>query len=250
LAVGATIAGMAYLNYSLLQSAYTDFLYAGDLFRIAAVAAWGIGTVRVISEYQRTHAETVRLEERRRVARHLHDGVAQELAFMSTQMQWLAREVGPGPAASQIMDSLQRALDESRGAISALSRPAYEPLHLALAHAAEEVAGRLGARLKLELEEGVAVSAAWEEALPQILREAVANAVRNGRARRVTVHLRDKDGIWLRISDDGEGFDVSHPRSDTNFGLAGIKERTESLGGEFKLTSEPGQGTSVEILLP
>jgi signal transduction histidine kinase len=250
LGVGAIIAGMAYLNYSLLPSAYTDFLYTGDIFRIAAVAAWGIGTIRVISQYQRAYGETVRLEERRRVARHLHDGVAQELAFMSTQMQWLAREGGPGPAATQFMESLQRALDESRGAIAALSRPAYEPLHLALAHTAEEVAGRLGARLELDLEEGVAVSPAWEEALPQILREAVANAVRHGGARIVTVQLRDADGIWLRISNDGEGFDFSQPRSDTSFGLTSMKERTESLGGELKLSSEPGEGTSVEILLP
>jgi NarL family two-component system sensor histidine kinase LiaS len=165
-------------------------------------------------------------------------------------MQSLAREIGPGPAASQIMESLQRALDESRGAISALSRPVYEPLHIALAHAADEVAGRLGARLELDLEEGVAVSAAWEEALPQILREALVNAVRHGRARRVAVHLRDQDGIWLRISDDGEGFDHSQPRSAASFGLTSVKERTESLGGEFKLSSAPGQGTSVEILVP
>jgi signal transduction histidine kinase len=253
LAVGAVIAGMAYLNYVLFPSAFTDFLYAGDIFRIAAVVAWGIGTIRVISAYQTAYSQAAVLEERRRVARELHDGVAQELAFISSQMHWLtreSRESGQGQAASQIMESVERALDESRGAISALSRPAYEPLHDALAHTAEEVAGRLGARLELDLDEDVAVPPAWEEALPRILREAVANAVRHGKARTVTVHLRDADGIWLRITDDGVGFDVSQPRSETSYGLTSMKERAEALGGEFKLASEPGQGTSVEILLP
>ena len=46
------------------------------------------------------------------------------------------------------------------------------------------------------------------------------------------------------------GFDVSQPRSEMSFGLIGMKERAESLGGEFRLESEPGQGTSVEVVLP
>jgi len=78
----------------------------------------------------------------------------------------------------------------------------------------------------------------------------VANVVRHGRAQTVTVHLRDADGIWLRVTDDGTGFDVTDVRTDTSFGLIGMKERAESLGGDFKLSSEPGRGTSVEVLLP
>lgn len=257
LGVGAVIAGIGYLNYSLFPSLYTDFLYAGDIFRIAAVAAWGTGTIRVIGAYQAAYAETAVLEERRRVARNLHDGVAQELSFISSQMHWLTREA-KHPASTgdirestgQIMEAVQRALDESRGAISALSRPAHEPLHVALAHSAEEVTGRLGAGLELDLDEGVRVSPAWEEALTRILREAVANAVRHGNARTVTVHLRDADGIWLRITDDGTGFDPSEPPADTGYGLTSMKERTEALGGEFKLSSKPGEGACVEVLLP
>jgi signal transduction histidine kinase len=50
----------------------------------------------------------------------------------------------------------------------------------------------------------------------------------------VTVHLRHADGIWLRVIDDGRGFDPSNPHSGTSFGLKGMKERTESLGGHFQ----------------
>jgi signal transduction histidine kinase len=251
LGVGCTIAGIGYLNYALFPSSYTDFLYAGDLFRVAAVAVWGYGAIREISTYQAAFASAAVLEERRRVARDLHDGVAQELAFISSQLHWLRRDgEEDDETTAQITQSVQRALDESRGAISALNRPLNEPLHLTLAHTAEEVAGRVGARLELDIDSSVAVPPAWEEALPRIVREAVVNAVRHGGARTVTVHLRDADGVWLRVEDDGQGFDVTQPRSENSFGLMGMRERTESLGGEFKLSSEPGQGTSVEIVLP
>jgi signal transduction histidine kinase len=251
LGVGCVIAGLAYLNYVLFPSLYTDFLYSGDLFRIAAVVAWGTGTIRVISTYQTAYAHTAVLEERRRVARDLHDGVAQELAFISSQMHWLDKRGGDEQANGQIMEAVQRALDESRSAISALSRPIQEPLHLSLAHTAEEVAGRVGARLELDLDEHVVVSPAWEEALPRILREAVGNAVRHGRARTVTLQLRhDDESVRMRIKDDGEGFDTSKPRSEGSFGLVSMRERAEALGGTFAIESTPGKGTSVEIRLP
>jgi signal transduction histidine kinase len=249
LGIGAVVAGIGYLNYALFPSSYTDFIYAGDLFRVAAVIVWGIGAIREITAYQAAYASSVVLEERRRVARDLHDGVAQELAFISSQVHWLRKESEDQEATTEIMESVQRALHECRGAISALNRPLHEPLHLALAHTAEEVAGRVGARLEFDLDDTVAVPPAWEEALPRIVREAVVNAVRHGRARTVTVQLRDADGISLRVTDDGQGFDVNQPGSEDSFGLMGMRERTESLGGKFKLSSEPGQGTSVEIIL-
>ena len=148
------------------------------------------------------------------------------------------------------MESVHRALDETRGAISALSRPVMEPLHVALARTADEIAVRLGVQLKLDIDRRVSVPPAWEDALPRILREAMANAVRHGGAKTIAVHLRDADGIWLRISDDGNGFDPSEPRSAASYGLIGMRERTESLGGEFKLTSAPGLGTTIDVLLP
>ena len=250
LGVGSTIAGMAYLNYALFPSAFTDFLYVGDIFRIAAVIAWGVGTIRVIATYQEAYAGAAVLEERRRVARDIHDGVAQELAFISTQMHALMVRAEDKETSVQILESVQRALDESRGAISALGRPVNEPFHITLARTAEEVAGRLGTRLVLEIDEGVEVPTAWEEALPRILREAVANAVRHGQARRVSVQLHDAEGIWLRVVDDGVGFDTSRPRSETSYGMIAMKERTESLGGQFRVDSRPGHGTSISVLVP
>jgi signal transduction histidine kinase len=249
LGVGATIAGIGYLNYALSPSSDTDLFSAGDVFRAAAVVTWGYGTIREFFRYQAVYAPAAVLDERRRMARDLHDGVAQELAFIASRMPRLAKQ-GNEDAVADISQAVRRALDESRLAISTLSRPLEEPVHVALANTAKEVVGPAGTRLELDLEPDVVVPAAWEQALPRILREAVANAVQHGRARTVTVHLRDADGVWLRVTDDGDGFDPSEPRSEASFGLISMRESAESLGGEFKLSSAPGQGTSVEISLP
>ena len=249
LGVGSIIAGIAYLNYSLFPSSYTDFLYVGDIFRVTAVVVWGIGTIRVLSTSQAVEALVTVVDERRRVARNIHDAVAQELAFIASRLHGPAGRVDE-TTTSQIREAVERALDETRDAISALNRPVIEPLHIELARTAEDVARRFGAQLVLDIDRDVMVPPPWEEALQRILREAVTTAVRYGGARAITVHLRDTDGVCLRISDDGAGFDRAEPPAPANVGLTFIRERTESLGGEFKLSSAPGSGTTIEVLVP
>jgi signal transduction histidine kinase len=245
LGIGATIAAVGYLNYALSPSSYTDVIYAGDIFRAAAVVALGIGTIREFFRYQAVYAPASVLDERRRMARDLHDGVAQELAFITARMHRLARRRDDDEAFAEIDEAVRRALRESRVAIATLGRPLEEPLHQALANTARELVDPAEARLELDLDPGVVVPPAWERALPRILRDVVANAVEHGQPGTVSVHLRDADGIWLRVSDDGRGFDPS----EAGFGLTGVRERTEALGGEFKLSSERGHGTSVDILI-
>jgi signal transduction histidine kinase len=96
----------------------------------------------------------------------------------------------------------------------------------------------------------VEVSADWRDALLRIAREAVGNAVRHGRARTVSLQLREVDGVWLRVSDDGDGFDLEAPRSSLSYGLTSMRERTESLGGQFNISSVRGAGTTIEVVLP
>jgi signal transduction histidine kinase len=247
LGVGATVAAVGYLNYALSPSAYTDVLYAGDLFRAAAVIALGAGALREYSRYQAVYAPAAVLDERRRMARDLHDGVAQELAFIASRTHRLANRREDEDTVAEIDDAVRRALEESRVAIATLNRPLEEPLQLALAGTAKEAVGTAGARLELDLAPDVIVPDAWARALPRIVRAAVTNAVEHGRAQTITVQLRDANGIRLGISDDGAGFDPTQARSEA---MITMKELTESLGGQFKLSSEPEQGTSVEVLLP
>jgi signal transduction histidine kinase len=248
--IGATIAAIAYLNYALSPSSYTDVVYAGDLFRAAAVVALGYGAIREFFRYQAVYAPAAVLDERQKMARDLHDGVAQELAFIASRVPRLARQGGDSETVAEIGDAVRRALDESQLAIATLSRPLEEPLHLALANTAKAIVNPVDTTLELDLDHDVVVPAAWQLVLPRILGEAVGNAVKHGHARTVKVLLRDADGIWLRVTDDGTGFDPSQPRAASSFGLIVMRERTESLGGEFRLSSRPGRGTSVEVLLP
>jgi signal transduction histidine kinase len=250
LGIGSVIASVAFVNYALFPTLYTELLYTGDIFLLASVLIFFFGTIREIDAYQASITQAAVLDERRRVARDLHDGVAQELAFISSQLRWIVRQQPEERAVDQIMDSVERALDESRAAISALSRPVEDSLQLALAHAAGDIGTRVGALLEFDFDEHVRVDASWREALVRITREAVANAVRHGRARKVAVQLSNTNGVWLRITDDGKGFDPTDTGSDSGYGLTSMRERTEALGGQFKVTSAPGEGTSVEIQLP
>jgi signal transduction histidine kinase len=250
LSIGSTFAAAAFVNFALFPSRFTQLLYGGEILWLVGIVALLYGAVREISN---TEAELVRsavLEERRRVARDLHDGVAQELAYIASQTSWYLQRPGERRPLEAILAAVERALEESRAAIAALTRPLNEPLNDALGHAAADVADRLGARVELDLDEDVDVSAEWREALTRIAREAVSNAVRHGGARKVSVHLSNGDKISMRIVDNGTGFDPSAPRSIQSYGLLGMRERTESLGGLFRLTSEPGEGTTVEVVLP
>jgi signal transduction histidine kinase len=250
LGIGSVIAGIAFVNYALFPSQFTELVYSGDIFFLSAVLALLYGAVREVSREEAAQIRSAVLEERRRVARDLHDGVAQELAFIASQTQWSLRQPDDPQPLGQILDSVERALDESRGAIAALNRPMDEAFEKALGHAALDVANRVGARLHLELDDGIEVPPDWREALLRIAREAVANAARHGHARSITLQLRDTDGVCLRVIDDGDGFDLSAPRSSQSFGLTSMRERTESLGGRFDITSAPGRGAIVEVRLP
>ncbi|HEX2505249.1 MAG TPA: ATP-binding protein, partial [Gaiellaceae bacterium] len=131
----------------------------------------------------------------------------------------------------------------------ALTRPVDEPLDVALLQAAEEVAHRVGTQVRFDGERVVDVPGDTREALIRIVREAVANAGRHGGAARVSIELANGNGLRLRIIDDGAGFVPGLTRPG-GFGLVSMRERAEALGGSLILESEPGEGTTVEVLVP
>jgi signal transduction histidine kinase len=236
-AAGAALSAFARFNYFLFPSLYSDWVFTGDFLRLGFCLLLLAGAAREIGSYWRRLASMAILEERRRIARELHDGVAQELAYI------VAESSGSLAAAAE------RALDESRRAIAALTRPVDEPLEVALVQAAEEVAGRVGVQLRIEVRRGTRVSPDEREALIRIVREAITNAGRHGGAENVSVELSNGNGTLLRIADDGSGFDTRHTRVG-GFGLVSMRERTEALGGRFKLSSDAGEGTRIEVRLP
>jgi signal transduction histidine kinase len=138
-AVAAALSAFARVNYFLFPSLYSDWVYTGDLFRLGFYVVLLVGIAREIERYWRGLARVAVLEDRRRIARDLHDGLAQELAVIAMHSKSLADPRG-NPVAAEIAAAADRALDESRRAIAALTRPLDEPLAAVLGDVGAEVA--------------------------------------------------------------------------------------------------------------
>lgn len=244
-AAGSGLAAVARLNYLLFPSLYSDYVHTGDVFRLGFYALLLVGAV---TEIRRYWTEAAILEERRRIARDLHDSVAQELVFIASQSRRVARRSSDGEDLTQLAAVADRAVAETRRAIVALTRPLDEPIDQTIAELARELTGRAGVALDLHLDD-VTAPAVVREHLVRITWEAITNATRHANADRILVRLCDNDGLLLRIEDDGVGFDDA-VRSRIGFGLVSIKERVDSLGGSFDLRSQPGEGTCLEVILP
>ena len=250
LAVTCALWALARANFAFTPTRSLAQITVGDWLRLAAYLVAVVAAASEFMSYWRRLAETAVLEERRRIARDLHDGLAQELAFIATQTRAMAG--GKDKTAAVVARASERALDESRRAIAALTRPVDEPLDVALAQQAEEIGGRLGIRVLLDLEHVRGVSSDTKEALLRIAREAMTNAGRHGRPSKIVVSLVNHDGVTLRIADDGRGFRVDDPKvyAGGRYGVAGMKERAEALGGQVRVESRPYGGTKVEVWVP
>ena len=251
LAGGAVLAAFSSFHYFLFPSLYSQWVSTGDILSFGFYVVLLAAVVQEIARYWRGLALVAVLEERRRVARDLHDGLAQELAFIVAQSRALSSRVQDRQALDDISVAAERAFDESRRAILALTRPLDEPLAVVLANTAREVAGRAGLRVECELEDRILVPPATREALVRIVREAITNAARHGKATVARVELSNGRGIRLRVTDDGVGFDPLAVRSQgRGFGLTSMDERTRQLGGSLRIESSPLHGTTIDVVLP
>jgi signal transduction histidine kinase len=239
------LAACARVNYFLFPSLYTDWVYTGDLLRTVSYAVLLMGAAREIHEYWSGWARATVLDDRRRLARELHDGVVQELGYIRSS----AGAAVPDPAAHEdLVAACDRALDEARAAVDALGRSPDEPLGFVLHRAARQVAERYGARVLVDLDDSVLVDHSRRHALVRITREAVSNAIRHGHAESVRIRLeRRPDGGCLVVEDDGTGFDPAVAARSTGYGLTSMRERALALPGEFDIGPADGGGTAVAV---
>jgi signal transduction histidine kinase len=245
LAAAMTVAAFSRLNYFLFPSLNSEWVYTGDVLRLATYVLVLAGALREITGYQHDLAEVAVYRERRRIARELHDGLAQELAFIISRAHQLAAE--REEPAGHIARAAERALGESRHAIATLARPLEAGLDASVAQAAEEVAARERVTLELDLEQGVIVDDSVHDAFMRIVREAVSNAIRHGHASSVRVRLARADELVLCIEDDGVGLgDGPGP----GFGLISMRERAHALGGTLDVAPRRPHGVRVEVRLP
>lgn len=200
------------------------------------------------------------VEERNRIARDIHDTIAQSLAAIAMQLESadaLLETPNPPRAADTVRRALaltRSALEEARHSVTDLrSTPlAGRGLVGALRDLPKALSESLVAPVPVTIEdEGIGpIPSAVEVGLYHIVREALTNVMHHSKASAASVHLQQGDGrIHIRIVDDGVGFDVSR-LSSNRFGLLGMSERARLLGGELRITSAPGAGTIVDVDVP
>jgi signal transduction histidine kinase len=247
LSIAAVLAAASctdYLLYPVLGSGSVDTSEAFLLFFCAAVL---VGSVREIWSYWHELSDTAVLEERRRIARDLHDGLAQELAYLARNLDLLSEEASAETIA-RLRRAAERARAESRQAVHALAAPAGQTFEAALAEAAGEIAERFHVELVLDTIRDVRLPETQAEAMVRIACEAVTNAARHSGASRVCLSLGyEGRHLRLRVSDAGRGFDTGVHRG--GFGLISMDERARSVGGELRVSSSLGHGSEVEAVI-
>ena len=245
LAIATVLAATSHINYLLYPAINSQSLYAGDAFRFAFYAVLLVGSMREIWSYWRALSRAAVLEDRQRIACDLHDGLAQELAYLERNLNSLSGTADEN-SLHRLRKAVERAQLESRRAINAMAAPSGQPFEVALAKAVTEVAERYHVDLDLDLTSNIRLSAARREALVRIACEAVTNAARHSGASLVNLGLEhDGSGVRLRVSDKGHGFDMAAPGD--GFGLTSMRERARSVGGELLVSSRPGHGSQVEV---
>ncbi|MFV1858450.1 MAG: PAS domain S-box protein [Anaerolineales bacterium] len=218
---------------------------------LADQAALAIENARLRDQAQRGAI----VEERTRLARDLHDSVAQALYGVTLSAEAGARMLSSNELDSagrqllKIRTAAEEALREMRLLIYELRPPDLASLGLVAALQArlENVERRSGVKADFKVEGNPQIDQETEEALYRIVREALNNALKHAQATTVSVTLKDEQGmILLDVEDDGVGFD---PKSTGGLGLNGMRERVERLRGDFSVHSNGGVGTRVHVVL-
>ncbi|WP_354683876.1 response regulator [Cupriavidus necator] len=203
------------------------------------------------------HLEVAREEERRRIAMEIHDELGQLLTALKMDVSLLRMKLAGNRAAEQKADEMRELVERTIGMVRHVAshlRPAALNYGMvsALEWLTEDFNRRHRARCRLSVEGpepqlGDPVSTA----VFRIVQESLTNAARHARATRVTVSLRNReDGVWLVVSDDGCGFDVSAALKGYSYGLLGMQERARMIGGYLKIDSDGTSGTTVSIQIP
>lgn len=240
------LAAFARVNYVLFPSLYTDWLYAGDVLRTGFYLCLLVGAGREIQQYWTASSRAAVLEDRRRLARELHDGVIQELALIRMECHALPQE---HPSRSHIMAASDRALDEARAAVHALGHAGDEALGFTLHRTARELAERYRVELEVDVDDSIDADSDQRHAILRITREAVSNAVRHGHAGRLCLRLsREGESRRLTVQDDGDGFDAHRSTGvRAGYGLISMRDRARGLPGSLEIDSELGRGSTVTL---
>jgi signal transduction histidine kinase len=241
LALAATLTLFAELHYVFTPVVSSSFVSQGDFLRLISYSVLLAGVWRAIrfAEFGRAVAE-----ERARVAREIHDGLAQYLFTVSTHASMLE-----GETAERIKEAAAAAQQEARFAILALSSASGNaPFDAALRRYVDFLTA--DGELEVDLEVDPALSLAPDEQIEvfRIVQEGLANVRKHAGASRAEVLIgpRGADRVVV-VRDNGAGFNGD--TDPAGQGLKNLRQRAAAIGGAFTLRSTPGQGTALEVTL-
>ena len=219
------------------------------------------GANRQISAYAERVEELTLLNERQRMARELHDTLAQDVAGLVLQLEAANAHLsaGRGERAQAIVhQAMARARSTLRDARAAIDDLRVRDGRVRLSARLDEMVRHFRAENEvtcaLVIDLGLwdtVLPAAQQEQIVRIVSEALANVRKHARAARVDVHVQAKaDTLTLRVADDGAGFEVNGVPETGHYGLHGLRERGRLLGGTLRIKSAPGTGTTITLEMP
>jgi PAS domain S-box-containing protein len=217
----------------------------------------------VTGQQERLHLLTKKLmdvqeDERRKIARDLHDDITQRLAALALEAAILQQDSSAKAApGDESLGEIAKQLRELSTDVNNISRRLHPSIldHLGLAKAIEsqcrEFQARSGIPVEMDLQDvGKELQLEWSLTLYRILQESLRNIDKHAQADSIEVNLEmDDEHIVLTVTDSGIGFDLSNPGG-TGIGLVSMRERAELLGGLLMIQASPGQGATVTTRLP
>jgi signal transduction histidine kinase len=262
--VGEEVTG--YLGLAFRDSDALSPMLNETVQALSLQASLALQTLRLSQEASRKAEEaslkaqeTAILEERNRMAREIHDTLAQSFTGVATHLE-AARALLPVESRAQVhiaqaRDVAREGLQEARRSVRALRPRSLEGSDLcgALRKMVRDCAHSEPPHVALSIQgEPCSLPAAVEADLLRVAQEALINAVRHAQAQNITIELSFSAGqVLALVRDDGQGFDPSTSGSETRgFGLIGIQERLSRMGGTLELRSAPGEGTQLVAVVP
>ncbi|GHF72707.1 sensor histidine kinase [Deinococcus ficus] len=221
----------------------------------------GQATLAVRNARAHVYSEELAIsDERARIAREIHDGVAQSLAFVAIKLDIVSRKMGDAPdlaeevrTASGLLREQIREVRRSIFALRPIDLERYGLLETMRRYVAD-FGEQNGVRTSLDVTGDVSLLPSDEAVLFRILQESLNNVAKHAQASEVTVALRGAERVYLTVGDDGRGFNPAEASGRVStaggLGLTQMRERVEARGGHYRVESTPGQGTTVFADLP
>jgi signal transduction histidine kinase len=269
-ALGLVILAVAEVQYALWPSVYTNLVTISDIMRLVAYTVLLAGAFAdqrsdlralrsayaALDRMRVNEAERATLEERARLAREIHDGLAQHLWFAKLKFERLSSTLSEEdrPLAEEVTQALDEAIVEAREALVTMRSSLEEDVPFAdmLVRTVDDFESRSGLRVEFTAATGIpsALAPRVQVELLRIVSEALNNVRKHADATLVRINAEVVDGeLLITVTDNGRGFSQTEA-FDRGMGLQGMRERARLIGGSLQVNSELSGGTTIEVRSP